>query len=223
MGFRPNYASSGQVPATVRGSLRPRPARCTGGVEQWARFPVGSLVCTVDSGRVIEPSRAISAPVRRASSDSLRSARVSDRLRPRSPGGEAHRARRAPLAVVRVLVRDQGADVRLDAQARVRIGVRYPPAEFDARAGLCVAAVVAQPELQARRHAGADAVMRAVALAGFRSGTSMREIGVDPYGADRVAADWHSDRRMRAKVRRPVNRAMAALDERPGSAGRGTS
>ena len=57
-----------------------------------------------------------------------------------------------------------------------------------------------------------DAAVRAVALAGIRSGKSMREIAVDLYGADAVAADWHVDSRMRAKVRRLVDRARAAPD-----------
>ena len=51
-------------------------------------------------------------------------------------------------------------------------------------------------------HVRDDAAMRAVVLAGLRSGKSMREIAVDLYGADRVAADWHGGGRMRAKVRR---------------------
>ena len=71
-------------------------------------------------------------------------------------------------------------------------------------------------------HIGADAAMRAVALAGVRSGKSMREIAVDLYGADRVAAGWHGDGRMRAKVRRLVHCARAASDEGPGNAGSGT-
>ena len=71
-------------------------------------------------------------------------------------------------------------------------------------------------------HVGEDAAMRAVALAGIRCGKSMREIAVDLYGADRVAADWHVDSRMRAKVRRLVNRARSALDEGPDNAGPGT-
>ena len=61
-------------------------------------------------------------------------------------------------------------------------------------------------------HVGDDTAIRAVALAGVRSGKSMREIAVDLYGADEVAADWHSDSRMRAKVRRLVYRARDALD-----------
>ena len=71
-------------------------------------------------------------------------------------------------------------------------------------------------------HVGADAAMRGIALAGLRSGKSMREIAVDLYGADEVAADWHVDSRMRAKVRRLVDRARAASDERPDNAGSGT-
>ena len=64
-------------------------------------------------------------------------------------------------------------------------------------------------------HVGDDAAMRAVALAGIRSGKSMREIAVDLYGADPVAAEWHVDSRMRAKVRRLVYRARAASDGGP--------
>ena len=71
-------------------------------------------------------------------------------------------------------------------------------------------------------HAEDDTAMRAVALAGIRSGKSMREIAVDLYGADAVAADWHSDSRMRAKVRRLASRARAAPDEGPVNAGPGT-
>ena len=71
-------------------------------------------------------------------------------------------------------------------------------------------------------HVGDDAAMRAVALAGIRSGKSMREIAVDLYGAGQVAAGWHSDSRMRAKVRRLAMRARAASDEGPDNAGPGT-
>lgn len=57
---------------------------------------------------------------------------------------------------------------------------------------------------------GTDAAMRAIVLAGLRSGKSMREIAIDLYGADRVAADWHADGWMPARVRRLVQRARAA-------------
>ena len=60
------------------------------------------------------------------------------------------------------------------------------------------------------RRVGAGASERAVVLAGVRSGKSTREIAVDLYGADRVAADWHRDGWMRAQVRRLVQRARAA-------------
>ena len=68
----------------------------------------------------------------------------------------------------------------------------------------------------------ADARVQAVALAGLRSGKSMREMAVDLYGADRVAADWHDDSGMsgmRAKVRRLVNRARAESGTGPDNAG----
>ncbi len=70
--------------------------------------------------------------------------------------------------------------------------------------------------------AGDDAAMRAVALAGVRSGKSMREIAVDLYGAERVAADWHADSRMRAKVRRLVSRVRDASGAGPDNGGPGT-
>ncbi len=68
-------------------------------------------------------------------------------------------------------------------------------------------------------HVGDDTAMQAVVLAGIRCGKSMREIAVDLYGADPVAAGWHVDSRMRAKVRRLVQRARAASDDAgPGTA-----
>ena len=45
-------------------------------------------------------------------------------------------------------------------------------------------------------HVRAHAAMQAVALAGLRSGKSMRVIAVDLCGAVRVAADWHGGSRM---------------------------
>ena len=62
---------------------------------------------------------------------------------------------------------------------------------------------------------GDDAAVRAIALAGIRSGKSMREIAVDLYGADMVEADWHVDGWMRAEVWRMVYRAPAASDAGP--------
>lgn len=60
------------------------------------------------------------------------------------------------------------------------------------------------------KNVGAEAEMQAVALAGVRSGKSMREIAIDLYGGNEVAADWHADSRMRAKVRRLISRAQTA-------------
>ena len=37
---------------------------------------------------------------------------------------------------------------------------------------------------------GGDAAVQAAVLAGLRAGKSVREIAVDLYGADRVAAEW---------------------------------
>ena len=72
-------------------------------------------------------------------------------------------------------------------------------------------------------HVGDDAAMRVVALAGMRSGKSMREIAVDLYGAEPVAAHWRVDSRMRAKVRRLVYRARAASAAGTCGADTGTS
>ena len=67
-------------------------------------------------------------------------------------------------------------------------------------------------------HVGDDTAMRAVALAGIRCGNSLREIAVDLYGADAVAADWHAGGWMQAKVRRLVYRARAESgDASPGT------
>ena len=67
----------------------------------------------------------------------------------------------------------------------------------------------------AARRIGADAAMRTVALADIASGKSHREIAIDLYGEEQVAADWHRDSWMRAKVRRLVHRARAASGDGP--------
>ena len=68
-------------------------------------------------------------------------------------------------------------------------------------------------------HAGEDAATRAIALAGLRSGKSLRGIAVYLYGAHHVARDWHGDSWMRAIVQRLVDRARAAPDEGPDEPG----
>ena len=65
---------------------------------------------------------------------------------------------------------------------------------------------------------GADAAV----LAGLRAGKSTREIAVELYGADLVAAEWDYDGWMRARMRRLARRARAALVDRPDKAGPGT-
>lgn len=72
------------------------------------------------------------------------------------------------------------------------------------------------------RPVGAGASERAVALAGIRSGKSTREIAVDLWGADQVAADWDPDGWMWAKVRRLVRHARAATGAGSGDADIGT-
>ena len=52
--------------------------------------------------------------------------------------------------------------------------------------------------------------MLAVAAAGLRDGKPLREIAIDLFGASRVDAEWHADSRMRAQVRRLVQRARNA-------------
>ena len=72
------------------------------------------------------------------------------------------------------------------------------------------------------RDTEADAAMKTIALAGTRSGKSMRDIAVDLYGADMVEAGWHLDSWMRAEVWRLVYRARTASDDGPDNAGPGT-
>ena len=62
----------------------------------------------------------------------------------------------------------------------------------------------------------------AVAAAGLRAGKSLREIAIDLYGVEEVAAGWHRDGWMRAMVRRLVGRARAGSGGGPGVAGAGT-
>jgi len=57
---------------------------------------------------------------------------------------------------------------------------------------------------------GADAEMGAIALAGWRTGKSQRQIAVDLFGAARVDGEWSPDGQMRSKVRRLVHRARVA-------------
>ena len=68
-----------------------------------------------------------------------------------------------------------------------------------------------------RKLAEEDAV-----LAGSRAGKSLRAIAVDLWGTDRVAADWHPDGWMRAKVRRLVRQARAAARTGSGDDAAGT-
>ena len=71
-------------------------------------------------------------------------------------------------------------------------------------------------------HVGNLTAMRAVAPAGIRSAKSIRDISIDLYCADEVAAGWHSDSRMRAKMRRLVNHVRAASGAGARSAASGT-
>ena len=69
-----------------------------------------------------------------------------------------------------------------------------------------------------------DARAEAVVQAGRKARKSLREIAVDLFGADpgsgsgagRVAAEWHPDGPMRARVRRLLQRARAAAKRGPG-------
>ena len=62
----------------------------------------------------------------------------------------------------------------------------------------------------------------AAVLAGLRAGKPMREIAVELYGADLVAAEWDCDGWMRAKMRRLARRARAGSGARPDNVGPGT-
>ena len=62
----------------------------------------------------------------------------------------------------------------------------------------------------------------AAVLAGLRAGKPMREIAVELYGADLVAAEWDYGGWMQAKMRRLARRARAASVDRPDNAGPGT-
>ena len=50
------------------------------------------------------------------------------------------------------------------------------------------------------------------ALDGLRAGKTPRQIAVDIYGADEVAAEWYSDGGMRSQVRRWIDKARALAD-----------
>lgn len=49
------------------------------------------------------------------------------------------------------------------------------------------------------------------ALDGTLAGASLREVAVGLFGADAVAADWHADSALRARVRRLVRRGNALM------------
>lgn len=55
-----------------------------------------------------------------------------------------------------------------------------------------------------------EATPETAAAAGWREGKSLREIAVDLFGAERVAAEWHSDSCMRAWMRRLLHRVRRA-------------
>lgn len=46
-------------------------------------------------------------------------------------------------------------------------------------------------------------------LAGSRAGKPLRECAVDLYGREEVEVCWHADSRLRAKLRRMLQRAEA--------------
>ena len=56
------------------------------------------------------------------------------------------------------------------------------------------------------RRAGPDGAPEAVAAAALRAGRSPREVAIDLFGGERVAAEWHPDGSMRAYVRQLVQR-----------------
>ena len=63
----------------------------------------------------------------------------------------------------------------------------------------------------------------AAVLAGLRAGKPMREIAVELYGANLVAAVWPDyDGAVRARMRRLARRARAVSDKGPANAAPGT-
>ena len=58
-----------------------------------------------------------------------------------------------------------------------------------------------------------DARQLRVVLDGTRAGLSARNIATRLYGADRVAAQWACDSRMRAHTPRLVNKARALAEQ----------
>ena len=69
---------------------------------------------------------------------------------------------------------------------------------------------------------GDDAAAPAAVLAGLRAGKPMRAIAVELHGADRAAAEWDCDGRMRAKVGRLVRCVRTAPVGESGAAAHGT-
>ena len=47
---------------------------------------------------------------------------------------------------------------------------------------------------------------------GRQAGKSVREIGVELFGRERVAADWHPDGDLRSKTRRRIRKALALME-----------
>ncbi|MFV9063767.1 DUF2285 domain-containing protein, partial [Enterobacter roggenkampii] len=83
-------------------------------------------------------------------------------------------------------------------------------AELDALS----AATVATPAAAARSRPTPAAVLELhtlQALDATLSGASLREVAEGLFGADAVAADWHKDSALRARVRRLVRRGDALM------------
>ena len=113
---------------------------------------------------------------------------------------------------------EDAAQVRVRAGTGAVIGARlalwhvFDPESGDASARLEDLRRVASEPAQHPRHGGrgTDRELLTV-LDGRLAGKSWRETAVDLYGADAVAAEWHADGWMRARVRRRGEKARMMM------------
>ena len=113
----------------------------------------------------------------------------------------------------------EAAQVPVRAGTGAAIGARlalwhvFDPESGDASARLEDLRRVASEAAQYPRHGGRgiDRELLTV-LDGRLAGKSWRETAVDLYGADAVAAEWHADGWMRARVRRRGEKARMLME-----------
>ena len=114
---------------------------------------------------------------------------------------------------------DHGAQVRVRAGTSVAIGERlvlrhvFDPESKDASARLEDLRHLASEPASHPRHCGRETDLELLTvLDGRLAGKSWRETAVDLYGADAVAAEWHADGWMRARVRRRGEKARMLME-----------